>query len=186
MYYVIAGIIVLVLAYVFSVLVSNADKKRLENASGIHVLFDDGSTARRYFFKDEDKKVWLHDYTRGIAWPTLYDSLEQVMQELRSSGNKWGYKVIPIIILFWIFSCSSVSARDIEDYQRLKEDYTPVLEKVESARTLDNFFENRISMNLLKSNNPFLRMILLWQCFSFMRDATILELQGEAPWMNHK
>ncbi len=162
---------------------SDADKKRLENASGIHILFDDGSTARRYFFKDEDKKVWLHDYTRGIAWPTLYDSLEQVMQELRSSGNKWGYKVIPLIIFFWIFSCIPAEARDMEGYRQLEREYRPVIEKAESARQLDEFFENRISMNLLKSNNPFLRMILMWQCISFMRDAALLEFQGKAPWM---
>ena len=99
------------------------------------------------------------------------------------------YKVISIILIFFcfgIFSCLPVNARDIEGYRQLEQEYAPIIEKADAARELDDFFNNRISINLLKSSNPFLRMILMWQCISFMRDATILELQGEAPWMTNK
>lgn len=182
--------LVVIAALVYAITAFNhacdkAEKERLENLPGVHFLYEDGTTCLRFYVHEEDGKVWLHDYGRKIMQPSTYDSMEQLVRSLKV-GRGWKYKIIPVLLLalcFGIFTSHASYARDIEDYQRMAEEYKPIIEKADAVRRIENIFNKHVSEHLVESKNLFLKAILLWQFIGFYREVYELEVAGKAPWM---
>ena len=203
LYSVIFVIIAIALGLVLYIMCYNAEQQRFENREGIHLLNKAGRTSKLYFFKQEDNKVWLEDPKKGYAWPTFYDNLGELLEYIKQPGNhEYGYKVIKqvkskdggsgvltcvcktlILGLVFIVFASPVEARSQEEYQRLAEEYAPVLEKADAVLELYRAYDTRVNEHLLKSSNPFIRMIFMWELVNFMRYTTYMEITGQAPWL---
>jgi hypothetical protein len=184
MNYVLAGIVVLVLAYVYISRVS-VNKKYAEDLPGVYFLYEDGSPCF-HFYESSDGKVWYYDFGRNFHQPAPYDNMEQLKKAIKPRIGGWKYKIIPVLLLalcFSVFSCQVSYARDIEDYQRMAEEYKPVIEKLDAVHRIENIFNKHVSEHLVESKNLFLKAILLWQLVGFYREVYELEVSGKAPWM---
>lgn len=192
LYSIVFIIIAVALALVLYRMCSDADQKRLENLPGVYFCYEDGSPCLHFYFHEEDGKVWYYDFGRKFAQPAPYDSMEQLKSTLKPHKGGWKYKIIFILFLvFWfgVFSCGvsyAAAPMNAERYQQLAEEYAPVLEKADAALELDRAYDARVNEHLLKSNNPFIRMIFMWELVNFVRYTTYMEITGQAPWLRRR